>query len=69
MQVLIVPHVRLAKFCEDAGWTYRAAENKIAKGVWLEGYEYHRAPDGSLCVDIIGYNKWVQGKRQVGVTP
>jgi hypothetical protein len=41
------------------GLTRRAIEGKIARGDWLEGREYLRAPDGRIFVDLRGYEKWV----------
>lgn len=35
-------------------------EMKIDKGVWMEGREYRRAPDGHILIDILGYEKWVE---------
>lgn len=58
-------YIRIAKFAEETGYTERAVETKISRGVWLEGYEYIRAPDGAVLVDMVGYEKWVEKRRLV----
>ena len=50
--------VRIPKFCEDTGYTKGAVETKIARGVWLQGKEYLRAPDNCVLIDMEGYNRW-----------
>lgn len=50
--------VRIAKFCQETGYTDRAVETKIHKGVWIEGREYVRAPDNNILIDMEGYNRW-----------
>lgn len=56
--------IRVNKFCELTGWTDRAVRRKIQEGVWLEGKEYHRAPDRSITMDMEGYERWVKGQRE-----
>lgn len=53
-------YVRIPKFVEETGYTARAVETKILRGVWLEGREYRRAPDGSILMDMEGYTRWVE---------
>lgn len=47
------------------GYTEKAIRRKIEEGVWLEGREYRRAPDGNLLIDMEGFNLWVEGRRRV----
>lgn len=58
------PHMRVSKFCELTGWSDKAVRRKIEDGVWLEGKEYFRAPDGTVSIHIEGYNRWVEGQRE-----
>ncbi|URI11029.1 excisionase [Aquincola tertiaricarbonis] len=58
--------VKLDVFEAITGYTVSACEAKIKKGVWLEGYEYVRAPDGSRLMDMEGYERWAAGQRRVG---
>ncbi len=56
-------YIRVKKFSELTGWTEQAVYNKISAGVWLEGKEYRRAPDGNTLIDLEGYNRWAEGSR------
>lgn len=55
-------YVRIPKFVEETGYTARAVETKIHRGVWIEGRHYRRAPDGSILMDMEGYEKWVENQ-------
>lgn len=54
-------YVRLPRFEELTGYTQKAVRRKIEEGVWMEGREFRRAPDGHVLVDMEGYTKWVEG--------
>lgn len=56
---------RIVKFAADTGYTEKAVQRKIEDGVWIEGKEYRRAPDGNILVDIEGFERWVEGQRTV----
>lgn len=45
------------------GLSLHGIRGKIRDGVWLEGHEYHRAPDGRVYVDLEGYEQWVATGR------
>jgi hypothetical protein len=53
------PHVAHAV----TGLTVKAIEKKIETGVWVEGKEYRRAPDGLIYVDLEGFERWVAKGR------
>ena len=57
-------YVTLDKFAAETGYTAKAIEIKIARGVWIEGRQFRRAPDGRVLVDMQGYEKWVEGQRE-----
>ncbi len=61
-----VKYVQLPVFETLTGYTVKAVRRKIEEGVWLEEREYRRAPDGRILVDLEGYNKWVEGRKQAG---
>lgn len=50
----------LAQFM--TGYTVKAMERKIERGDWQEGKIWRRAPDGHICIDIAGYEKWIEGR-------
>lgn len=56
-------YVTIALASARTGYSPKAFEMKIARGDWLEGYEYVRAPDGRVLIDMQGYEKWAAGMR------
>lgn len=42
------------------GYTVRAIERKIEDGVWLEGEQWIKAPDGHVLVSLEGIDRWVE---------
>lgn len=59
----VAPYVTIVKAAEITGYTRRAIEEKIARGVWLEGREWSKAPDGRRLISIAGFARWVEGGR------
>ena len=45
------------------GRTVKSIQRKRQRGVWLEGYEWVRDPDGGVMIDMEGVQRWEQGKR------
>lgn len=43
------------------GYSVKAMERKIERGDWVEGRVWRRAPDGHILIDLLGYQKWVEG--------
>lgn len=56
-------YVRLPKFEELTGYSQKAVYEKIREGVWVQGREYRKAPDGHILVDLRGYERWVEGTK------
>lgn len=52
--------LELAEHC--TGYTVRAMRRKMESGMWLEGREYRKAPDGRIHVDLQGYERWVMSR-------
>lgn len=45
------------------GYSAKAIRRKIEAGVWLEGREFRRAPDGHVLISVKGYELWVERGR------
>jgi hypothetical protein len=45
------------------GYSPKAIRRKIEAGVWLEGREFRRAPDGHVLISVKGYESWVERGR------
>jgi hypothetical protein len=50
------------------GYTKYAIQTKIDRGVWIEGREWRRAPDGRVLIDMRGYERRVESQNQVAYT-
>jgi hypothetical protein len=44
------------------GYSVKAVERKIERGDWHQGKFWRRAPDGRIVIDLVGYQKWVEGR-------
>jgi hypothetical protein len=44
------------------GYSVKAMERKIERGDWQEGRVWRRAPDGRIVIDIVGYQRWIEGR-------
>ena len=56
-------YIKLQLFESLSGYTPKAIRRKIEEGVWIEGREFKRAPDGHILVDLKGYEAWVVNPR------
>jgi hypothetical protein len=45
------------------GYSVKAIERKIERGDWQEGKVWRRAPDGRIVIDVLGYQRWIEGPR------
>jgi len=55
---------RIPLFCQETGYSEKAVARKIEDGVWVDGREYVRAPDGRLLIDMDGFNRWALGEQR-----
>lgn len=53
----------IEKFSTESGYTKRAIETKIERGVWVENRQWRKAPDGRILIDTQGFEQWVEGQR------
>ena len=58
-------YVRIPLAAMLTGYTEKAIQRKIEVGVWLEGREWKRAPDGAILVDMRGFERWVENLSRV----
>lgn len=64
----MLPHVHPLRYVTIqlaevvSGYTVAAMETKIQRGVWVEGCEWIRAPDGRIMIDLRGVERWVEGR-------
>jgi hypothetical protein len=43
------------------GYSVKAMERKIERGDWQQDKVWRRPPDGRIIIDLVGYQKWVEG--------
>lgn len=58
-------HVTIERFADLTGYTPDAVRSKIKRGDWLESYEWIKAPDGRVLMDLEGYERWATGSRRL----
>jgi hypothetical protein len=52
------PFVTIELFARISGYSEKAIRRKIERGVWLQGREFVRAPDGHVLISTKGYAQW-----------
>lgn len=62
----LLPYLRINAFSAASGLTEKAIRRKIEDGIWVEGREFKRAPDGCLYISIKGYAAWVEKGSKSG---
>jgi hypothetical protein len=51
------------------GYSVKAMERKIERGDWREGKVWRRAPDGRILIDVLGFQRWVEGSGAAMTSP
>lgn len=59
VQVALAPRVLIPVAAQATGLTEKAIRRKIEEGIWIEGKQYHRDPQGGIWIDIKGVMTWV----------
>lgn len=54
-------YVTVKKFAEMTGYTCKAVYTKIERGIWKEGLQWRRAPDGRVLIFLTGIENWIGG--------
>lgn len=57
------PYVTITVASSITGYSAKAIRRKIENGIWLEGREFRRAPDGHVLISLKGYQQWVEQGR------
>lgn len=55
-------HTSVKEFARRGLYTEKAIRRKIESGVWTEGAQYHRAPDGRIILNINAIKKWIYSR-------
>lgn len=56
--------IRLHKYADLSGYTEKALYDKIHTGVWVEGRQFCKAPDGRILINIEEVEKWARKEPQ-----
>jgi hypothetical protein len=54
--------VTINKAAELSGYSPKAIRRKQARGIWLEGDIWVKAPDGRILISIEGIERWAEGQ-------
>lgn len=63
MGIVNLKYVTVKKFSELTGYTEKAVQAKIQKGVFIEGIHYRHSPDNRVQLDMEAYYSWVEGQK------
>lgn len=58
-------YLRVKAAAAATGYSEKAIEMKRQTGVWVEGREWHKAPDGCVVIDMEGFEKWIRSGKQI----
>ena len=53
-------YVTIPKAAALTGYSANAIRLKLSRGVWIEGREWRRAPDGRPLIDMRAVEAWVE---------
>lgn len=63
MGIVQLKYVTIKKFSELTGYTEKAVQTKIQRGVFIEGIHYRHSPDSRIQMDMGAYYLWVEGQK------
>ena len=63
VQVQAASYVTIKLAAVITGLSEKAINGKIDEGIWLEGKEWRRGPDGRRYISLRGYAAWVEQRR------
>lgn len=60
------PYYLVKDFEQEVGWyTVSAIRQKIQKGIWLNGREYTKSPDGHIFIIISEVMKYIESTKPI----
>jgi hypothetical protein len=63
------PYVLIPLASIITGLSEKAIRRKIDDGVWVDGREYRRGPDGHIYISVEGIKAWVEKGLTFGLHP
>lgn len=60
VMVAPAPYVQLPLAAAITGYSVKAMRRKIETGMWVEGREFVKAPDGHVLISMAGYRRWAE---------
>lgn len=61
--------VKVSKYCAETGDTPGGVRAKRRSGLWQEGVQWKKAPDGNVWINVEAVQQWIEakpaGKRQL----
>lgn len=58
--VSLARYVTIKSYAASSGLSEGGIRKRIDRGVWIEGREWRRAPDGRIMIDTKGVEKWIE---------
>jgi hypothetical protein len=52
--------VKLNRYCELSGESKEAVYTKRKNGIWIDGMQYKRGPDGNVWINLMEVELWIQ---------
>lgn len=56
--------VTINRAAELTGYTVDAIKHKVKGGVWAQGKQWRKAPDGRILINLEEFNRWAESAPQ-----
>ena len=60
----VINWVTADKLSEETGYSKKALNDKVTKGIFPQGRVWRKAPDGRRLFSKTGFNKWAESQPQ-----
>lgn len=67
--VALPKYIRAKAYARMTGISEAAIKNKRIEGVWREGIEWIKAPDGNIMIDWRAVDQWAESHTPLPATP